>query len=71
MNPQINELNYDLNRIHLMDQMREAAEYHRQMQLQQELQQQAGRDDAAIGHNTALNSLGRQMIKIGEWLQNQ
>ncbi|HEX2619754.1 MAG TPA: hypothetical protein VHL11_06395 [Phototrophicaceae bacterium] len=60
MNPQHNELNYDLNRLRLQDQLRQAAEHQRQVeQLQME------------EHPGALNTLGRQMVKLGEWLQNQ
>lgn len=55
----MNQQNYELNRAHLQDQMREAAEYQRQAQ------QQPKSEHA----NTTLHNLGRQMIKLGEWLQ--
>lgn len=59
----MNQQNYELNRAHLQDQMREAAESQRQIQqLYQPKSEQS---------NGALQNLGRQMIKLGEWLQQQ
>lgn len=62
MNPQNYELSYELNRVHLQDQMREAAEHQRQMH---------NHEQDTVAHHAALNTLGRQMVKIGEWLQQQ
>lgn len=56
----MNQQNQELNRAHLQDQMREAAEYQRQAQQYPPKPEQP---------NNALNNLGRQMIKLGEWLQ--
>lgn len=57
----MNLQNYELNRTHRDDALREA-EYQRLAQQGHHHQPQ---------RSAALNTLGRQMIKIGEWLQNQ